>query len=54
MATYFPPTEDLPIFDSAVFGAANSEGISAAEVAAQYLKRTGVVFLFYLAKLVRS
>jgi hypothetical protein len=42
MATYFPPTENLPIFDSAVFEAANSVGISAAEAAALYLKRTGV------------
>jgi hypothetical protein len=42
MASYFPPTEDLPIFDSAVFEAANSVGISAAEAAALYLKRTGV------------
>lgn len=42
MASYFPPTEDLPIFDSAVFSEPNTTGISAAEAAAKYLARTGV------------
>ena len=43
MAEYFPPTENLPIFDSSVFNnPAASQGITAAEAAALYLKRTGI------------
>lgn len=42
MASYAPPLENLPTFDSIVFSeAANSTGITAAEVAANYLKRVG-------------
>ena len=42
MSDYFPPTADLPIFDSTAFTAPADLGISAAEAATLYLKRTGV------------
>lgn len=43
MAEYEPPTENLPIFDSSVFNnPASTAGITAAQAAALYLKRTGI------------
>jgi hypothetical protein len=41
MASYFPPTENLPTFDSIVFSEPNTASISAAEAATKYLARVG-------------
>lgn len=43
MAEYEPPTENLPIFDSSVFNdPASTAGLTPAQAAALYLKRTGI------------
>ena len=41
MSSYLPPTEDLPIFNPAVFQAGELEGITLAEGDARYLKKSG-------------
>jgi hypothetical protein len=40
MASYFPPTENLPIFDNEVFDASNSDVLTIAKANLLYLRKT--------------